>query len=115
VPTEEKLLNIIFDDGSSPNERAHAVETLKKTTGKDRAGLVEKYTDDADDAETYRWFWESEKNRRVQAEAERDVAKIDLSDALRDLLRFKDLTRRLAAAALDARWLDPDEHSDFEV
>jgi hypothetical protein len=31
MPTEEQLLNIIFDDGSLLNEGAHAVEALKKT------------------------------------------------------------------------------------
>jgi hypothetical protein len=44
MATEEQLLNTIFDDGSSANEKAAAVEKLKKATGKDRAGLVEKYT-----------------------------------------------------------------------
>jgi hypothetical protein len=43
VPTEEQLLNTIFDNAISANERATAVEALKKVTGKDRAGLVEKY------------------------------------------------------------------------
>jgi hypothetical protein len=44
MATEEQLLNTIFADATSPNEKAAAVEALKKATGKDRAALVEKYT-----------------------------------------------------------------------
>jgi len=43
VPTELQLLNTIFDDATSREEREKAIASLKKTTGKDRAGLVERY------------------------------------------------------------------------
>jgi hypothetical protein len=44
MPTEAQLLNTIFDDATSGNERATAVAGLKKLLGKDRSDLVEKYT-----------------------------------------------------------------------
>lgn len=40
---EKRLLDTIFDDATSDNARALAIAALKKATGKDRAGLVEKY------------------------------------------------------------------------
>jgi hypothetical protein len=44
MPTEKQLLNTIFDDATSDNERATAVAWLKKLLGKDRSDLVAKYT-----------------------------------------------------------------------
>jgi hypothetical protein len=44
MPTEKQLLNTIFDDATSDNERATAVAGLKKLLGKDRSDLVAKYT-----------------------------------------------------------------------
>src|SRR5258708_2059500 len=44
MPTEAQLLNTIFDDATSDNERAKAVARLKKLLGKDRSDLVAKYT-----------------------------------------------------------------------
>lgn len=38
------MLNRIFDDSTSTSEREAAIAALKRITGKDRAGLVEKYT-----------------------------------------------------------------------
>jgi hypothetical protein len=114
---EQMLLHRIFDNASSGEECKKAIELLKKETGKDRSGLVEKYTDDTDDldAETYRCFWELEKNRRIQAEVERDVAKIDLRDAQKHLRKFEDLTRQLASKALDAGWLSSDHEKFREI
>jgi hypothetical protein len=43
---EQKLLNRIFDNASSPDECKKAVELLKKELALDRAGLVEKYTNE---------------------------------------------------------------------
>src|SRR5260370_23930350 len=44
MPNEAQLLNTIFDDATSDNERAKAVARLKKLLGKDRSDLVAKYT-----------------------------------------------------------------------
>jgi hypothetical protein len=44
MTNEEQLLNRIFDDSTSTSEREAAIAALKRITGKDRAGLVEKYT-----------------------------------------------------------------------
>jgi hypothetical protein len=44
MATEEQLLSLIFDDSAAAGEREAAIAALKRITGKDRAGLVEKYT-----------------------------------------------------------------------
>ena len=43
MPIKEQLLNTTYDDATSDSEKASAVAALKKLTGKDRAGLVERY------------------------------------------------------------------------
>jgi len=41
--SEKQALNIIFSEESAPTEVMSAVSQIKKMTGKDRAGLVDKY------------------------------------------------------------------------
>jgi hypothetical protein len=66
MATEEQLLNTIFDDGSSATEKATAVVKLKKLTGKNRAALVEKYTNTASSpsssssSSSSSWSWASD-------------------------------------------------------
>jgi hypothetical protein len=43
MATEEQLLNVILDDGSTEEERATAVNALKKLTGKDRGDPAAEY------------------------------------------------------------------------
>jgi hypothetical protein len=47
MPTEEQLLNTIFDAGTALEAREKAIGTLKKITGKDRGDLVDRYTKNA--------------------------------------------------------------------
>jgi hypothetical protein len=47
---EEKLLWTIFSSSTTDGEKAAAVERLKKVTGKDAGGLVEKHLETASDA-----------------------------------------------------------------
>lgn len=44
---EKDLLNIIFDDGSQPGERANAVSILKSITKQDRDALVNRFSQTA--------------------------------------------------------------------
>jgi hypothetical protein len=76
MPSERQLLNMIFADGAAPNEREAAIALLKRITGKDRSGLVEKYT--TSDAKIvggndhYRVSWLSEV--RLCMDLERNLA-----------------------------------------
>ena len=107
MSTEVKLLNVIFDSASSPPEKANAAEMLKRKLNTDRDAIVAKYTDDGDggDAETYRWFWDLEKNRRHAAEVERELAKSDLLRAQVQLYTFAAVTGQLATKMREALWL----------
>jgi hypothetical protein len=77
MPSEQQLLNMIFADGAAPNERETAIALLKKITGKDRSGLVEKYTrNDARGSggdDSWRVRWTAEVTLRMAAE--RNLAK----------------------------------------
>ena len=82
---EQKLLDKIFDAASSPEECKKSIELLKKETGKDRSGLVEKYTgtngtaaQDGASGDMYHSMWSEELSGRVQAELKLQRAEDDL-------------------------------------
>jgi hypothetical protein len=90
MPSEQQLLNMIFADGAAPNERETAIALLKKITGKDRSGLVEKYTrNDAkgsDGDNSWRDRWVAEMKLRITVERHLAKEKADLEAAKRALV-----------------------------
>jgi hypothetical protein len=112
MPSEQQLLNMIFADGAAPNERETAIALLKKITGKDRSGLVEKYArNDArgsDGDDSWRVRWTAEVKLRMAAERNLAKEKVDLEatkqalDAARQELKhavrqeFKKVSRKIS-------------------
>jgi hypothetical protein len=129
VPTEEQLLNTIFDDGTSGSEKATAVEALKKITCKDRAGLVQKYTSGAgsSSSSTFDDFCRIlnleatisalqdrlEQERKSHADVTEAMGQV-VEEWKAKLGQFEHLARLLATAMLDARWIDPRDRAKLE-
>jgi Asp-tRNA(Asn)/Glu-tRNA(Gln) amidotransferase B subunit len=122
---ETKLLNTIFDDNAPEGEIKNAVAALKRKTGKDRAGLVDRYVSAAaSDAgerpssslDTMMQLLNAQTTiRALQRELERaDKRYIDtiemyahVADERRYIIdKYEYIVRQIATAALKANWLN---------